>query len=159
MLRTIGGAVLGYVAMALVVFGGLTAAYLLMGADRAFQPGVYDVSLLWMIVSIIVGFGAALLGGRVAVAVARSVNGPRILAGIVIVLGVALALSTLGAEPLSDAVRAPGVGPMEAMAVARTPFWMMLLNPVIGAIGVLVGGRAGRGAESPPPAAAHGAHA
>ena len=158
MLRTIGGAVLGYVAMALAVFCGLTAVYLLMGADRAFQPGVYDVSLLWMIVSIIVGFAAAFLGGRVAVGVARSVKGPRILAGIVVVLGVALALSTLGAEPVAEAVRAAGVGPMEAMSAARTPFWMMLLNPVIGAVGVLVGGRALTPAESPAPAAAHGAH-
>jgi hypothetical protein len=32
----------------------------------------------------------------------------------------------------------------EAMQQAQTPVWVMLLNPVIGAIGVLVGGGAAR---------------
>ena len=62
MLRTIGAVVLGYLAMALVVFVALSGAYLAVGADGAFRPGVYEVSALWIGISLVVGFGAGTPG-------------------------------------------------------------------------------------------------
>ena len=40
---------------------------------------------------------------------------------------------------------------MDAMGQARTPTWLLLFNPVLGALGVLLGGRAvgvGRDADA-----------
>jgi hypothetical protein len=142
MLRTIGSVVLGYLAMAFTVFAGLTAAYVAMGADRAFGPGVYAVSLMWIVVSILVGLTAAFLGGMVARAVSKSVTGPRALAVVVVILGLLLILPVIFGDPPVTAVRTGEIGPMDAMSVAETPLWIMLLNPLIGAIGVLLGGRA-----------------
>lgn len=143
MLRTVGGVILGYIAMAAIVFVGLTAAYTLLGPDRAFRPGVYEVSFAWVVVSIIVGFLAAILGGWLARVVGATPRAPQVLAGLVVVLGLALALPALLSEPAAADVRTGAPGVMEAMQQARTPLWLMLLNPVIGAIGVLLGGSLG----------------
>lgn len=150
--RTIGAVVFGYVVMFVVVFVALTALYFLLGADRAFQPGSYDVSLLWALVSVVVGFGAAWVGGRVARTIAHEPRGPKWLAGVVVVLGLALAIPVLLGSGAADAVRDATVGNLEAMQRARTPVWSALLNPLIGAIGVLLGGRAwGARTDSVPP--------
>lgn len=148
MLRSIGSAVVGYIAIFLVVFVSLTGAYLLVGVDRAFRPGVYDVSALWVVISIAVGIGAALVGGWVSRKVAGQVLGPRLLAGLVFVLGLAMAVPALtagggsdaGSEPVAE--RTSEVGPMEAMQQAKSPLVAVLLNPLIGMVGVLVGGGA-----------------
>ncbi len=44
MLRNILAVVIGYIVIALVVVLGLFGAYFLLGADRAFQPGSYDLT-------------------------------------------------------------------------------------------------------------------
>jgi hypothetical protein len=148
MLRSIGSAIVGYIATFLVVFISLTAAYLLVGVDRAFRPGVYEVSALWVVISIVVVIGAALVGGWVARRIAGRVLGPRLLAALVFVLGVAMAVPALTAEAGAEAVaeRTSELGPMEAMQQAKSPLVAMLLNPLIGVIGVLVGGGALGGA-------------
>lgn len=138
--RVIGGVVAGYLAMAAVVFVGLTAAYVAMGADRAFLPGSYDVSVMWILTSLVVGFAAALLGGKVARAIARRATGPRALAAVVVVLGLVLAFAAMGGSQEAAGLRAGAVNALDAMQRAQTPLWVMLVNPVIGALGVLVGG-------------------
>lgn len=142
MLRLSGAVVLGYVAMALAVFAGLTAAYLLMGADGAFRPDSYDVSLLWVVTSVVVSFAAALLGGWLARRIGRNTTAPRALAALVAVLGLGMAVAAAFNAPDDPGVRTGVVDTFAAMQQARTPLWMMLLNPVIGALGVLWGGRA-----------------
>lgn len=147
MLRKVGGIVAGYVAMAAIVFAGLTVAYLAIGPDGAFRPGVYDVSPMWSVLSIAVGFGAAVIGGWVARKVSGTVRGVQLLAGVVVILGTALALQAYVGDPASASVRSDALGPFEAMQQAQTPLWLVLLNPVIGAIGVLLGGGAFRRAS------------
>lgn len=152
--RLIGAVVVGYVTLALLIFAAFTLAYLVIGADLAFRPGVYDVSVLWVLISIVVSFGAAVAGGWVARRISGTVTGPRVLAGLVVVLGVVMTLATMGGAPEAAGARPDGVGAMEAMQVAQTPFWLMLLNPFIGALGILLGGKALPGAtrnDTPAP--------
>jgi hypothetical protein len=144
MLRLIGAVMVGYVIIGIAVFAGLSGLWLAIGPDRAFQPGVYDVSMTWVLLSVVVGFVAALAGGWVARRIERTPTGPRVLAAVVFVLGIVLALPALFAEAPASVARAAGMSMFEAMQQAQTPVWVMLLNPVIGAIGVLVGGGAAR---------------
>ena len=138
--RSIAGVLLGYLVMALAVFTSLSLAFMGLGSDRAFRPGVYDVSALWVVISFIVGFGAALLGGWVAHRIARSTSGPLMLAVLVAALGVAMAVLTLIGEGADPGLRTGGVGTFEAMSYAQTPIWIMFVNPLVGAVGVLLGG-------------------
>jgi hypothetical protein len=146
--RAIGGALVGYIVMACVTFAALTLAWVLLGADRAFMPGVFDVSLTWIMVTIIVGIVAALAGGRVARMIAKDTAGPRLLAALILIIGVASALHIINADPVSPARE--GALPMfEAISQTRMRLWAMLLNTIVGAASALVGGRAMASASAP----------
>jgi hypothetical protein len=138
--RKIAGVVAGYVVMFVAVFAAFSIAFVALGADRAFKPGSYDVTGLWLAVSTALSFVAALLGGWVAAAIGRNAQVPRLLAVVVVVLGVLLAIPSLNA-PRPDVPRTDDVGNADAMMNARQPPAVALLNPVIGAVGVLAGGR------------------
>ncbi|HSK19734.1 MAG TPA: hypothetical protein VK912_11350 [Longimicrobiales bacterium] len=138
--RLIAGVLLGYLVMGFAVFTALSLAFMGLGSDRAFRPGVYDVSALWVVVSFVVGFGAALLGGWVARRIARTPSGPLVLAVVVAALGVAMAVLTLLGEAADPGLRTGAVGTFEAMSYAQTPIWIMFVNPLVGAVGVLLGG-------------------
>lgn len=140
--RLIGAVLLGYIAMVIVVFCGMSLAWLALGADGAFEPGTYDVSATWILVSCAIALFAAVGGGWLARLVTQNARGPRVLAGFVIVLGIVLAIPALTGSAAEAGVRPDTVPMFEAIASARTPLWVMLINPLIGAIGVLIGGRA-----------------
>lgn len=141
-MRILGSVVVGYVAMFLVVFVGMSLLWMVLGADGAFTAGSYMVTTTWALLSIVIGFIAALAGGWIARRVAGSDAGPKTLAIVVVVLGVLLAIPTFGADAAA-AVRSGTDTMFEAMGAAQTPVWVALLNPVIGAVGVLLGGRRG----------------
>lgn len=139
MIRVIAGALLGYVVLALLLFAVFNGAYLIMGAERAFRPGSYQVSGLWIGLGALFTFAASLVGGYVAAAVSRGTVAPLVLACAILVLGVIFAIPALG-QP-DPGPRTGDVGNFAAMQYARQPAWTLFFNPVIAAIGVLVGSR------------------
>lgn len=140
MLRIVASVVVGYIVLFLCVFALLSGAYLALGADGAFQPGSYQVSTTWILISFVLSFAAAVVGGLVSRGIARSQTGPRALAGLVLVLGLVMAVS-VAMSPPPPAVRDASLPNMEAMMKAQTPFWVAVLNPLVGVAGVLLGGR------------------
>lgn len=142
MVRNILGVILGYVVMVVIVFVTFTLAYLAMGTEGAFQPGSYEVSTLWMVTCIILGIIASIAGGYICAVVARSKKAPMALAVVVLVLGIILAIPTLSEDYASrDMVRTGEVGNLEAMQSARQPTWIAFFNPLLGAVGVIIGAR------------------
>lgn len=133
--------VAGYLTMAITVFILLTVAYLALGVDGAFMPGTYDVSMLWNIIMLIAGIGAAWLGGWVCRKISDNINTVKILAVVVIVLGILSAIPSFTMAIPTDP-RPADVSSMEAMVKAITPKWVTIANIVIGAVGVLIGGKA-----------------
>jgi cytochrome bd-type quinol oxidase subunit 2 len=139
--RVIAAIVVGLVVMYVFVFVTFSAVYLAMGTDKAFQPQSFNVSGPWIAVSIGLGVVASIVAGVVASLLARGPRGPRALAAAVLVLGLAMAIPSLsGSATDRPATRTADVGNMEAMKYAQKPTWMLLLNPFLGAAGVLVGG-------------------
>jgi hypothetical protein len=139
MVRSILGVVAGYAAMFAAVFLSFSAAYLAMGADRAFRPGSYDVSGLWVAVSLVLSGAAALAGGAVCAVISRGRRAPWALAALVVVLGILSAAMEGQAPAAPGQVRDGRVGNLEAMMQARMPSWFLILNPAIGAAGALAG--------------------
>ena len=145
MKRTIGAVVLGYLAMAALLFATFTLAYVVMGTERAFQPQSYDVSTLWLALSIVIGFAAAVVGGLVA----SRIGGERAVKSLLIVvvlLGLATAVMGMMSPPKNPGARTGDVPVMQAMNVAGSPSWIEWANIVIGSAGTLVGGRIRAGA-------------
>ena len=139
MVRSILAVVAGYATLALVIFVTFTALYLVLGADRSFEPGSYDASTLWVATSFPLGVAASVAAGYVCAALARGGRAPQVLAGLVLVLGLLFAIPVLRAADNALPARAGDVPNMEAMQQARQPKWVALVNPFIGAVGVPVG--------------------
>jgi H+/Cl- antiporter ClcA len=128
--------------MAAFVFISFTVLYLVLGTEGSFQPNSYQVSLTWMVFSIILGFIAALIGGYICVLIAKNKKAALWLVGIVFVLGLILALPQLNVpEEEMNKIREGDVPNMEAMQNAKQPALALLLNPFIGALGVWAGSR------------------
>jgi hypothetical protein len=143
MLRNIGGVILGYIIMALMIFLSFSAAYLLMGAGAAFKPETYEVSNLWLVTSFALALVAAIVGGYVCASITGRSRAPVALAVLVVVLGVLAAVPVLRAANAGrDRLTRPSeVSNMEAMQNHVQPGWVALLNPFFGAAGVLAGAR------------------
>jgi len=140
--RVIGGVIAGYVAIFVAVFVLMTLAWMLLGPAGSFQPGTWDVTTTWIVVSVVVGLVGAIAGGYVCALVARDPRGPKALVGVVVVLGILFAIPVLTGG--GDAVLGPRpdvVPMMDAMQRGQQPAWIALMNPILGAIGVLIGAR------------------
>lgn len=138
MVRKILGGIAAYIVLFILIFATFTAAYLALGAEKAFQPGNYDVSMIWIVISLVLGTVCAVIAGYLA-AVIGSKGAVKVLAGIVLVMGI-LTLVVVAVSPKPTDPRTPSVSNMEAMAKAQQPLWLCVLNPIMGVVGVLVGG-------------------
>ncbi len=141
-MRALFGAIAGYIALVVVIFATLTGAYLALGTEKTFQEGSWSPSMLWVGIMLAFGLVAALVGGKVA----RKIGGeksPLVLAGVVLVLGGLQALSVANYEPPADRPepRPADVGNFESMQYAEQPLWFAIANPLVGVLGVLMGGR------------------
>jgi hypothetical protein len=140
--RAIGSVIVGYLVMAVVVFLTFSLAYLVLGSDGSFRPGTYELSAAWIVASIVLSFIAAILGGLACAALARASTPPKVLAAIVLILGLVSAMPVLTRSGDDVATERPAeVSMTQAMQEAEQPVWIALLNPLIGAVGVLVGAR------------------
>ena len=139
--RLILGVLAGYIVMAAFVFVTFSLLYLVLGTEGSFQPESYDVSLTWVIGSIVLGFMGAVLGGYVAVKVGRNLKTGVVFAVIVFLLGIGTAIMGMSDTFAASGVRQGEVAMMDAMQTAKQPTWFMFLNPLLGVIGVLLGAR------------------
>ncbi len=142
MIRAIVAVIVAYVVMFLLIFLTFTGIYLLLGADRAFRPGSYEASNLWLGIAFGVNLIVAIIGGLICAAIAKGGKAPLALAIVVFVLGLLLAIPSLMAQKANpNMVRTGSVSNLEAMQRAREPTWVPFTFPFIGAIGVLIGGK------------------
>jgi hypothetical protein len=139
MLRSILGVIAGYAVISLFFFAAFTGIYFTLGVERIFQPDSYEVSALWLVLSAAIGLGAGILGGYVCAAISKSKRTCELFAGIVLIILVLFCLPKMR-DP-NPHVRAGDVSYMDAMRLTQMPLWMHLLNPVLGAVGVLLGAR------------------
>ena len=147
--RAIISVVVGYVTMFAAIFLAFSGLYLLMGQDLSFRPGSYEPSMLWTVVSFALGMGAAVLGGCVCAWIARTATPPKVLAGVVLVIGLLSAIPVLMAASTPAEARTGEVGNLDAMMKAKQPAWVAVANPFVGLMGVLVGSRLRRPTAAP----------
>jgi hypothetical protein len=139
--RAILSVVVGYVAMFAAIFLAFSGLYLLLGQDLSFQPGSYEPSVLWPVVSFALGVAAAVFGGYVCARIARTPTPPKVLAGLVLVIGLLSAIPVLMAAATPAEARTGEVGNLDAMMKAKQPVRVAVANPFVGLVGVLLGAR------------------
>ena len=122
--RAILSVVVGSVAMFAAIFLAFSGLYLLLGQDLSFRPGSYEPSLLWTVVSFALGVVAAVLGGYVCAWIASRARPPKVLAGVVLVIGLLSAIPVLMAAATPAEARTGEVGNLDAMMKAKQPAWV-----------------------------------
>jgi heme/copper-type cytochrome/quinol oxidase subunit 3 len=141
MLRSVFAVIVGYVAMFAVAFAAYTAAYFGLGADRAFEPGTYALSGIWIGLVIAITLISGLIGGLTCAAISKSRTAGLVFAVIVLVLGFVFELPNIMKKDHAPEARTGDVSNMDAMGKAQPPAWLCLLNPFLAAAAVLMGTR------------------
>ena len=140
MLKSIIGVVVGYVVMMFVAFLAYTAAYFGLGAERAFEPGTYALSGIWIALVIVITTVSGLIGGLTCAAISKSRTTGLVFAVIVFVLGFLFELPNLTKDRATE-TRTGEVSNLDAMGKAYPPFWLCLFNPFLAGAAVLIGTR------------------
>ncbi len=138
---TVAGVVSGYIVMAIVILATFAAAFPVLGMDRLFAEGTFEASMTWIALSLILGLAAAFVGGWVAASVGGKTRAVPLLAGMVLVFGLISAGSEMQSADPRGGPRSADATMSDAMAHARQPTWITFVNPLLGAVGILIGGR------------------
>ncbi len=142
MLRSTLGVIVGYIVMFILQVATFMTIYSLMGPNWSFRPASYDASTRWTVMQFGVILVTTIIAGLICAAIARGGKAPLVLAAVVLVLGLALAFASPALRTAdTHEIRTGNVPNMEAMSKARHPAWVIFLGPVIGAIGVVIGGK------------------
>ncbi len=140
--RGIAGVIAGWIVALLVGFASLFLLWSVLGAEKAFEPNSWVMSNSWVFANMGMGLIAAFAAGLVCKLISASTTAVRVFAGIVLVLG--LAGAAVGQPPASTttATEAPTANTtlIEAMQSARKTSVHSWTQPVIGCIGILLGG-------------------
>lgn len=139
MLRKLLAVVVGYVVMAGLLMVAFTGTAVTLGLDGVYKPGLYEPATSWVMLSFVYGILAAIAGGYVCRWIGRSRQLLHAFAGVVLLLGIISAVVAYmnAGEP---GPRLPGETMAEAVSKTSQPLWVALLNPIVGAAGVLIGG-------------------
>lgn len=147
MLKSILAIIASYVVMFIFMFAAFTGCYLALGADGAFQTDSYNVTTVWIALTVVVCLLAGIIGGFLCAAISKSRKTCQVFAFIVFFIGLlACLIPAMKRSPGAPNVRAGEVSNRDAMTLAVSPMWLHLLTPVLSAAGVLLGARMkGRG--------------
>jgi hypothetical protein len=141
MLKSILAIIVGYLAM-FILFMALSAGlYFVLGIERVFQADSYEISRLWIGVTIAVGFLSTIFAGYLCAAISGRWLTCQIFALIVFLLTLWQCVSALRSNSEGPNVRAGEVTFLEAITHAVAPMWLHFVNPVVNGVGVLLGAR------------------
>ena len=142
MLRSVLAVIIGYIVMFILQVAAFMTIYTLVGPDWSFKPASYQASTRWTAMQFAVILITTIIAGLICAVIAKGGKASLALAVVVLVLGLGLALLSTVMRPAdTHEVRTGSVPNMVAMSKARHPTWVVFLGPVIGTVGVVIGGK------------------
>jgi len=152
MVRGIIGVVVGFIAWFLLFGVCFAIAWVILGEQGSFQADTWNLTPTWVVMSAIVGLVTAMAAGLICRIVARNRTAVIVLATVALVYSIfGSVMSSARAEELRGEVRPADVSMTDAMNKAIWPGYILIVNPIIGAVGVLAGGMMRTGAQPPAP--------
>ena len=139
--RSILAVIVSYIAMFVIFMGIFVGLYFVLGIARVFQPDSYEVSMLWIIITLGVAFLVTMFAGFLCAAISKSWRTCQVFALIVFLLALWQCFSAVRRDSEGPNVRAGDVTYLEAIGHAVTPMWLHFVNPVVNGLGILIGGR------------------
>lgn len=142
MVRSIIAVIVSYISMFVLNLLGFVGLYAIVGPSQAFRPRLYLASNRWILMGVAVMFVSGIIVGLICAAIARGRKATLALAGLILVVGLLLAIpSIMKSRANAGMVRVGDVTSMEAMEKASWPVWAPLVFPFVSAVGALVGGK------------------
>jgi hypothetical protein len=142
MLKSILAIIVSYVAMFVIFMAIFTCLYFVLGVERVFQADSYEVSMLWIALTLVIGFVVSMFAGFLCAAISKSWRTCQVFALIVFILAMIQCFGALRRNnPDAPNIRAGEVGMFDAMSLAVTPLWLHFVNPIISGAAVLLGAR------------------
>ncbi|MCA9303527.1 MAG: hypothetical protein KC996_05340 [Phycisphaerales bacterium] len=142
LVRNIVGVLVGFLAAAFVVMVGFLGGMLLLGREFVLEPGGYNASVSWLVVSSFITIIGGIIGGLCCMLITGRTRAYTVLAAIIFVMGVAGGI--LGSGRPEPPARPDEQGVMELMQQleehGREPLYTRITNPIYGAGGVLLAG-------------------
>ena len=139
MLKNIVAIIVSYIAMFVIFMAIFTGLYFALGIDRVFQTDSYEVTMLWIALTLVIGFLVTIFAGYLCAAISKSWRTCQVFALIVFLLALIQCFSALRRNPEMPTVRAGEVSYLEAIGLAVTPVWLHFVNPILNGVGVLLG--------------------
>jgi hypothetical protein len=141
MFKSIVAIIVSYIAMFVIFMAIFFGLYFTLGVERVFQPDSYEVSILWIIITLVVAFLVTMFAGYLCVVISKSWRTGQVFALIVFLFALWQCFSGLRRDSEGPNVRGGDVTYLEAIGHAVTPFWLHLVNPVVNGAGALLGAR------------------
>lgn len=142
MVRSIIAVIVSYISMFVLNFLGFVGLYAIVGPRHAFRPRLYLASNRWILMGVAVMFVSGIIAGLICAAIARGRKATLALAGLILVVGLLLAIpAVMKSRANAGMVRVGDVTSREAMEKASWPVWAPLVFPFVSAVGALVGGK------------------
>lgn len=137
--RAILSVVVGYVVMAIIVactFGVLMA---ILGADGTYKPGTYWTTNTFNAIVLAGGTVGAVIGGFICMLIVKSQRPVHVLAGLVLLIGLASAVMNMGKPDPTPPAGVPTFE--EGSSRGKEPVWFSFTIAIAGPVGLLIGGR------------------
>jgi len=142
MVRSIIAVIVSYITMFVLNFLGFVGLYAIVGPSHAFKPRLYLASNRWILIGVAVMLVSGIIAGLICAAIARGRKATLVLAGLILVVGLLLAIpAVMKSRANAGMVRAGDVTSMEAMEKASWPIWAPLVFPFVSAVGAVIGGK------------------
>ena len=142
MVRSIIAVVVSYISMFVLNFLGFVGLYTVIGQDNAFKPRSFLASNRWIAMAFAVILVSGIIAGLICAAIARGRKATLALAGLILVVGLLMAIPAVAKSRANAGMaRAGNIPAMEAAEKAYWPIWAPFTFPFVSAIGALVGGK------------------
>lgn len=142
MVRSIVAVIVSYLIMFVLDFIAFTCAYLIVGPDVAFKPGIYEAATAWIGFAFVIQFVISIIGGLLCALIAKGGKAPFALAILAIVLGIGVALADMGkGKANAGLVRTGNTPQLEAVKNAYWPVWVPFVFPFTSGVAILIGAK------------------
>lgn len=140
MVRTILGVIAGYIVFSITLFVLLSILYMILGTSGSFRAGNYDLTMAWLLASVVIFFIGGAIAAAVCAMISKSAKAGLYMGGTIFVIGILMAIFQIAVDPGTVPREVGEIALLDAMNRAHGPLWSHFVNPIAAFTGALVGG-------------------